>query len=178
MTAEHVCFEPRATNTPPTRGSKAVGWADGVPAAVTRALHLDQPLALAAAKERRHETSQQSVVDSTWRGGGKGEKPKGFAGQSYPHRHSIDSRLRQHIECFVKKMGGAMAEGRHLAQLLQARSTPSVIKNESSPATKYVPKYVCQGCTSSASSICFVATCFPSFSCNFQSKLNSTAGVS
>lgn len=35
---------------------------------------------------------------------------------------SVDSRLSQHVERFVKETGGSMAEGRHLAQLLQVRS--------------------------------------------------------
>jgi len=107
------------------RGSKAVGWADGVYAAEKRDVHFDQSLAVAAAKRRQQETSQYSVVDSAAPWGGQGDKQRG----NHPYRPSMDSRLRQHIECFVERMGGAVEEGRHFAQLLQVRSKSSAIQN-------------------------------------------------
>lgn len=121
MTAQNLSFAPRATNAPQMRGSKAVGWAYGVPAAVKRGVHFDQQLVVAAAKgQQQQETSQYKVVDSAAAGGGQVDKPREI--QCY--RSSMESRLRQHIECFVQRMGGAVTEGRHLAQLLQVRSSP------------------------------------------------------
>lgn len=116
VTAQINSFGPIATNAAPMRGSKAVCWADGVPAIFKRGVHFDQQLAVAA-KGQQQETSQYSVVDSAAARGGQVDKRR----EIQPCRPSMDSRLRQHIECFVERMGGAVAEGRHLAHLLQAR---------------------------------------------------------
>lgn len=50
------------------------------------------------------------------------EEGRGSFGAIY--RPGMDSRVCQHVERFVKGTGRSMAEGRHLAHLLQVKRSP------------------------------------------------------
>lgn len=89
---------------------------------------LRTPVTPATPAEKRRERPQGVV--STGGSGGNGGGDGGAQGGEVRdndtgrtnislYHHSVDSRVCQHVERFVKGIGRPVAEGRHLAQLLQ-----------------------------------------------------------
>lgn len=111
-------------------------WNDDNSSAVKRGGVFDRSKTVATTVEKGREPVQG--IAGTGGGGGGGSGGGGGDGgaeggevhdnnnifertNSSLRRHSVDSRVCQHVDRFVKRIGRPVAEGRHLAQLLQVQ---------------------------------------------------------
>lgn len=111
-----------------------IDWNGDGCSAVETGGYFDRSKPVAANVEKRRGEPVQGILGPGGGGSGSGgggsgggtqggkvrntTKPLGGTNSSL-RRYSIDSRVCQHVERFVKGIGRPVAEGRHLAQLLQ-----------------------------------------------------------
>lgn len=111
----------RSKSTPVVKGGREREVHRGVP---DNDLSYQSPEA-ATHRQKIPDHPNNSVVGSGGNHGGGRARGASLGDSGLPEERrnsSAASRLSQHVERFVKETGGSMAEGRHLAQLLQVRS--------------------------------------------------------
>lgn len=120
MAQRHPRFATGATYAPPVCRPKPVDGNNGTSIATKRGVHFDKSLAVAH-KENQHGAAGCTIEDLRGVDGGHQENPRNILGRGSFCRASLESRLCQHVKYFVNAMGGSMAEGKRLLQLLQVR---------------------------------------------------------
>ena len=123
MMAQGPYFMTSATRSPPMRGPELVDGVDHLSTPVKGGVHFEEPVGKGRSDNQhgaiRSNAAKKEGTDG--RGDVLREKPRNTLGRSSLSRPSVETRLCQHVENFVNVMGGPMAEGRHLLQLLRVR---------------------------------------------------------